>query len=50
MEVYKNRKFEQLWSYLLQNVNNPEDYMKGEIKEACRTFHKIGTDYKGEWK
>lgn len=50
MDIGKNQQFEKLWSYFLENVKDPEHYMRGQIKEACRDFHKIATDYRGDWK
>ena len=35
-----NKDFEKKWSYFLRNVDDPEHYMKGQIKEACRLFHR----------
>ena len=49
VKMDKNNKFEKKWAKFLENVENPEIYMTGKIKEACREFHKINTDYKGGW-
>lgn len=44
-----NNDFEKRWADFLANVEDPEQYMKGEIKEACREFHRQNINKKGEW-
>lgn len=45
---FENRQFEKRWAYFLNKVDNPEQYMKGEIKEACRLFYRIVVNWDEE--
>lgn len=47
MIKFENREFEKRWAHFLNNVEDPEHYMKGETKEACRLFYRIVVDSVG---